>query len=53
MNELCNYLRVNQSTVHRLLKTRQLPAFKVGGDWRFNVAEIDRWRFESQKKPDM
>jgi excisionase family DNA binding protein len=53
VNELCNYLKVNQSTVYRLLETGQLPAFKVGSDWRFNVAEIDRWRFEREKKPSM
>jgi hypothetical protein len=29
----------------------QLPAFKVGSDWRFNIEEIDRWRVEREKKP--
>jgi hypothetical protein len=27
-----------------LLRQRQLPAFRVGSDWRFNVEAIDRWR---------
>ncbi|MBV9498511.1 MAG: hypothetical protein JO138_03975 [Acidobacteriaceae bacterium] len=30
--------------MYRLLKTRQLPAFKLGRDWRLNVETIDRWR---------
>ena len=51
VKELCNYLKVNRSTVYRLLKTGQLPALRVGSDWRFNVEEIDRWRFEREKKP--
>jgi excisionase family DNA binding protein len=51
VKELCNYLKVNRSTVYRLLKTGQLPAVRVGSDWRFNVEEIDRWRFEREKKP--
>jgi excisionase family DNA binding protein len=42
--EVAAYLRVHPSTIYRLLKAHQLPAFHVGGDWRFNVEEIDRWR---------
>jgi excisionase family DNA binding protein len=51
VRDLSNYLRVHPSTIYRLLKTGQLPAFKVGSDWRFNVEEIDRWRVEREKMP--
>jgi excisionase family DNA binding protein len=44
VRELSEYLRVHPSTVYRLLRQRQLPAFRVGSDWRFNVEAIDRWR---------
>jgi excisionase family DNA binding protein len=44
LEEVANYLRVHPSTIYRLLKKRQLPAFKVGSDWRFNLDSIDRWR---------
>lgn len=50
VRDLSNYLKVHPSTIYRLLKTRQLPAFKVGSDWRFNVEEIDHWRVEREKK---
>jgi excisionase family DNA binding protein len=53
VRELAEYLHVHPSTIYRLLKTRQLPAFKVGSDWRFNLEEINRWRQEREKKPDM
>ena len=53
VRDLSNYLRIHPSTVYRLLKTGQLPAFRVGSDWRFNVEEIDRWRVERQQKPGM
>ena len=53
VRDLSNYLRVHPSTIYRLLKTGQLPAFKVGSDWRFNVEEIDRWRVEREKMPGM
>ncbi len=44
VRELSEYLRVHPSTIYRLLKNGQLPGFKVGSDWRFDVATIDRWR---------
>ena len=53
VRDLSNYLRIHPSTVYRLLKTGQLPAFRVGSDWRFNVEEIDRWRVEREKKLGM
>jgi len=43
MQEVADYLRVTRSTIHRLLKRNQIPAFRIGRHWRFNVAEIDRW----------
>ena len=44
VREVSDYLRVHPSTIYRLLRERQLPAFRVGSDWRFNVEAIDRWR---------
>jgi excisionase family DNA binding protein len=44
--ELAEYLRVHPTTLYRLLKKRQLPGFKIGSDWRFNVEAIDQWRMQ-------
>jgi excisionase family DNA binding protein len=44
IGELSEYLRVHRSTLYRLLKNGQLPGFKIGSDWRFNVEIIDQWR---------
>jgi excisionase family DNA binding protein len=46
MREVSAYLRVHPSTIYRMLKHRQLPAFQVGSDWRFNIEAIDRWRLQ-------
>jgi excisionase family DNA binding protein len=46
IGELAEYLRVHRSTLYRLLKRQQLPAFKIGSDWRFNVEAIDEWRMQ-------
>jgi excisionase family DNA binding protein len=41
--ELARYLRIHPTTVYKLAKRGELPAFKVGGDWRFNRASIEQW----------
>jgi excisionase family DNA binding protein len=46
VSELSEYLRVHRSTIYRLLKKGQLPGFKIGSDWRFNVEAIDQWRMQ-------
>jgi len=40
---LARYLRCHPGTVYRLLKLRQIPAFKLGGGWRFQKSAIERW----------
>lgn len=49
LEEVADYLRVHPSTIYRLLKKKQLPAFKVGSDWRFNLESIDRWRTDAER----
>ncbi len=44
VTDLSDYLRVHRSTIYRLLRRGQLPAFKIGSDWRFDVGAIDQWR---------
>jgi excisionase family DNA binding protein len=46
IGELAEYLRVHRTTLYRLLKKQQLPGFKIGSDWRFNVEAIDQWRMQ-------
>jgi excisionase family DNA binding protein len=49
LGDVAEYLRVHPSTIYRLVKMRQLPAFKVGSDWRFNRESIDRWRNDAER----
>ena len=51
VREVSAYLHVHPTTIYRLLKHNQIPAFHVGSDWRFNIETIDHWRRE-QKKSD-
>jgi excisionase family DNA binding protein len=49
LRELSAHLRVHPSTIYRLLKRNQIPAFHMGSDWRFNVEAIDRWRLQLEQ----
>ncbi len=49
VQEVSRYLRVHPSTIYRMLKKNQLPAFRVGSDWRFTVEAIDKWRAEAEQ----
>ena len=41
--EIANYLKVTEKTIYRLAGAKKIPAFKVGGSWRFSTADIDGW----------
>jgi excisionase family DNA binding protein len=46
--EVAQLLKIAEKTVYSMAQKRQLPAFKVGGQWRFKRIDIDRW-IEAQK----
>ena len=48
--EAAGYLRINEQTVRRLAREGVIPAFKVGGVWRFKKSVLDAWA-ESQGTP--
>ncbi len=41
--ELAELLKIADRTVYALAQRHELPAFKVGGQWRFSRAAIDLW----------
>jgi excisionase family DNA binding protein len=43
IKEVAEYLKVNERTVYRLAGAKKIPAFKVGGIWRFLRSDIDQW----------
>ena len=49
VRELALYLRVHATTIYRLLRENQIPAFRVGSDWRFSRRAIDHWMLSQQK----
>ena len=43
IREVAEYLKVTERTIYRLAAAKKIPAFKVGGTWRFSRADIDVW----------
>ena len=49
IGEVADYLKVTERTIYRLAAAKKVPAFKVGGSWRFSRADIDEWiRLQAQ-----
>jgi excisionase family DNA binding protein len=38
--ECARALGVSERTVRRLVATRQIPAYRVGGQWRVDLSEV-------------
>ena len=51
VRDVAVYLNVDEKTIYRLAKRRELPGFKVGGTWRFKKDDIDRWIEERKAQP--
>jgi excisionase family DNA binding protein len=43
LDEVSAYLKAGKRTVYRLAQSGEIPAFKLGGTWRFRRSELDRW----------
>jgi len=43
IRQLADYLMVSEKTVYRMLDRNQLPAMRVGAQWRFRKQDIDAW----------
>jgi len=50
LKEVAKLLKVAEKTVYTMSQTRELPAFKVRGQWRFRREDIDRWIDQQQAK---
>ena len=54
LDEVAAFLKAGKRTVYRLAQKGVLPAFKLGGTWRFRRAELDEWIAAqiARKNPD-
>jgi len=43
IKQVADYLKVTERTLYRLAQEGKIPAFKVGGTWRFRRGDLDQW----------
>ena len=43
VEETCRYLKITPRTLYRYLRSRQIPAFKLGKEWRFVRSDLEQW----------
>jgi len=43
IDELADYLKMGRTKLYRMAQKADIPASKVGNQWRFDREEIDDW----------
>lgn len=51
IKQVAEYLKVTDRTIYRLAAAKKIPAFKVGGTWRFSLSDIESW-IKHQSMPE-
>jgi len=51
LKEVAQLLKVAEKTVYTMSQKKELPAFKVRGQWRFRRGDIDVWIDGQTKVP--
>ena len=41
--EICEHLGVGRDSLLSWINEKELPAHKVGRNWKFKVSEVDEW----------
>lgn len=48
--ELSQFLKLSESTIYKLATNGDIPGFKIGDSWRFELEEIQKMIRDSKKK---
>ena len=48
--ELSQFLKLSESTIYKLASNGEIPGFKIGDSWRFELEEIQKMIQESKKQ---
>ena len=49
--EVAGLLKIAEKTVYSLAQKREIPGFKVGGQWRFSRSVINEW-IDARSRPN-
>jgi len=40
IDQIAEYLQVSKEKIYKLCQRKKMPAYKVGGQWRFKIADL-------------
>jgi excisionase family DNA binding protein len=43
LSEVASHLKVAEETVHRWIRSKGMPAHRLGRNWRFKLSQVDSW----------
>lgn len=43
IEEVAEFLQISREKIYKLCQKGKMPASKVGGQWRFDLKEVDGW----------
>ncbi len=43
IDEIAEHLGVSKDTIRIWIKKKEMPAYKIGKQWKFKVSEVDQW----------
>lgn len=50
VDDLAQYLKLRKQTIYNWLSQRKIAGIKIGGVWRFDKREIDKWLRSKSRK---
>lgn len=50
VEDLAKYLKLQKQTIYNWLNQRKITGIKVGGVWRFDKKDIDKWLKSQYRK---
>src|SRR5580704_5648706 len=52
LEQIAQHVGVSTDTIHRWIRKRDMPAFKVGRLWKFKASKVDEWVQAGTSKPN-
>ncbi len=50
LKEVAEYLSIHEMTLYTLIQETNIPAMKLGGQWRFKKSLLDKWVSEEMNR---
>lgn len=50
IKEISRLLNIAEKTIYKMAAEERIPAYKLGGSWRFSIAEVQRWLAEQHNQ---